>query len=91
MVFFKCGHLTDYLVISIAWSVRIKYRHSKHYTECLEVKEIFAAVKQLKQFQIKPNGFEPMTSAIIGAMLYRLSYEASPEAAQVRVKFIPVV
>ena len=26
-----------------------------------------------------------------GAMLYRLSYEASPEAGQVRVQFIPVI
>ena len=26
-----------------------------------------------------------------GAMLYQLSYEASPEAGQVRIQFIPVV
>ena len=47
----------------------------------VEVKVIFAGMKQLKQFQIKPRkkalmGFEPMTSMIPGAMLYQLSYEA---------------
>ena len=51
----------------------------------VEVKEIFAMVKYLKQLQIKPRknsepptGFEPIRTDT-GAMLYRLSYEASPE------------
>ena len=39
-----------------------------------------------------PTGFEPMTSAIlVHAMLYQLSYEASLEAGQMRVQFIPVI
>ena len=38
-----------------------------------------------------PMGFEPMTSHNTGAMLYQLSYEASLEAGQVRVQFIPVI
>ena len=49
-------------------------------------------MKQLKHLQIKPRKnseasteFEPMTCDI-GAMLYWLSYEASPEAGQVRVQ-----
>ena len=35
-------------------------------------------------------GFEPMTCNT-GAMLYQLSYEASLEAGQVQVQFIPVI
>ena len=63
------------------------------------MKVTFAVVKQLKQPQRKSRknseasmGFEPMTSAPdTGAILYQLRYQASLEAGQVRVQFIPVI
>ena len=61
----------------------------------MQVKVIFAVVKQLKQLQRKPRkkseaplGFKPMTSVI--PVRYQLSYEALLEAGQERVQFIPV-
>ena len=37
------------------------------------------------------NGIRTHDLRDIGVMLYRLSYEASPEAGQMRVQFIPVI
>ena len=37
------------------------------------------------------NGIQTHDLRDTGAMLYWLSYEASPEAGQVRVQFIPVI
>ena len=37
------------------------------------------------------NGIRTHDLRDTGAMLYRLSYEASPEGGQVRVQFIPVI
>ena len=53
-------------------------------------------MKQLKQLQRKPRkneGFNVIPTHDLhdtGAMLYQLSYEASLEAGQERVQFIPV-
>ena len=56
----------------------------------IQGKAILAVMKQLKQWkQWLLTGFEPMTSDT-GAMLYQLRYEASLEAGQVRVQFIPL-
>ena len=52
-----------------------------------EVKEIFAVVRKPGKNSEALTGFEPMASAIPD----RLSYEASPEAGQVQVQFIPVI
>ena len=62
------------------------------------MKVIPAVVKQLKQLQRisrkKFWGFKGIRTDDLrdtGAMLYWLSYEASPEAGQVRVQFTPVI
>ena len=49
------------------------------------VKATVVVEKQLKQLQIKPRSKPIRTHDLhhIGAMLYQLSYEASPEAGQV--------
>ena len=66
----------------------------------MQVKVIFAVVKQLKQLQRKPRkkseapmGFKPMTSVIPVRCCtnWATVYEALLEAGQEGVQFIPVI
>ena len=67
----KCLLSTILLKNAKAWKERKTFIGKDGPQRALEVKEIVAAVKQLKQLQIKPRknseaptGFEPMTSVI---------------------------
>ena len=59
------------------------------------VKVIIAVLKQLKQLQRKSReNIQRIQTHVLhdtGAILFQLSYEASLEAAQERVQFIPVI
>ena len=52
--------------------------------------EVAVTKKAQKKFW-GSNGIRTHDLRDTGAMLYQLSYEASPEAGQVRVQFIPVI
>ena len=63
--------------------LRIKNRSERYLRSCED--QIKLQIKPRNNSEA-PTGFEPMTSAIPVRC-----YEASPEAGQVRVQFIPVI
>ena len=69
------------LVLSVRWFEVIAATTSIR----LEVKEIFTVLKYIKRLQIGFNWIRLHDLHDTGAMFYRLSYEALPEAGQVRV------
>ena len=58
----------------------------------LRSREVTKAVTNKAQKKFRgSNGIQTLDLRDTNAMLYQLSYEALPEAGQVRVQFIPVV
>ena len=68
--------------------LRIESRNERDLRSC-EVTEAVTNKAQKKFWG--SNGIRTHDLRDTGAMIYRLSYEASPEAGQVRVQFIPII